>query len=99
MLLVASENFVLSILLASWTTTSQLLRFCRNALFQLLNKEAPSPHEVRLTPLDTNPVLALRYQSCYYCYIINIIDIFICPLGSHEPKLKDKNLQFHSSFP
>ena len=28
-------------------------------------KEAPSPHEVRLTPLDTNPVLHCPGDKCF----------------------------------
>ena len=30
-------------------------------------KEAPSPHEVRLTPLDTNPVLHCLGDKCFQC--------------------------------
>ena len=37
--LVASGKFVLPILVVSGGITSQILRFCRNSLFQLLNNE------------------------------------------------------------
>ena len=37
--LVASEKFVISILVVSGAIASQLLRFCRNSLFQLLNND------------------------------------------------------------
>ena len=32
-------------------------------------KEAPSPHAVRLTPLDTNPVFLSRGKGCFQIYL------------------------------
>ena len=40
-------------------------------------KEAPSPHEVRLTPLDTNPVFQClgeaQFSFAAYCWISHLV--------------------------
>ena len=45
-------------------------------------KEAPSPHEVRLTPLDTNPVFDYLSISLYVHWLTAehiIKDVCLCP--------------------